>query len=363
MSIKRKRSDAIKGFPKDRLPTVSVIVPVYNERKVIPTRIKNLKDLNYPKDRLEVVFVDSGSVDGTADLIEQSAADAGLSIKLVQQGSRKGFNSAVIDGFAQTTGDLIIITGAESEFDPEALQLLVRHFADEHVGAVNGRQQIKNSQEGMSPKVEVAYRNIYDFIREAESCIDSPFDIKGEIAMARRSVVQRLVENSEMRYKGCIDACVSFQAKKDGYKTDYDPDAVYYELSPRSMRDSFKQQIRRAAVLIENMLAFKNLMFKRKYGAFGTLIMPAHFLMLVVLPYLLLFVSVAAVALIVLSPSNLLFPLIGVVGILGTFLLRSVQAFVKTQIALIAATLKLVFGTETQKFELLQSTRPTESEK
>lgn len=363
LSIKAKRSEKLRGFPKDGLPTVSIIVPVYNESKVISMRIKNLQDLNYPRNRFEVVFVDSGSVDGTADLIEHLARDANLSIKLVQQDSRKGFNSAVIDGFARTRGEIVIITGAETEFDPEALSFLVRHFADKTVGAVTGRQKIKNVQEGVSPKLEVAYRNLYDFIREAESCIDSPFDIKGEIAAARRSIVRRLVENSEMLHKGCIDACFSFQAKMDGYKTVYEPNAVYYELSPRLMRDSFKQQIRRAATLIQNMLVFKNMMLKRTFGAFGMLIMPAHFLMLLVLPFLFLFVSIATLSLVALYPSNYLFLSMVVLGLLVTALSRRAQAFVKTQIVLIVAIVKLLFGVETQKFERLQSTRPKESQK
>jgi len=361
LSIKAKRSKKTRGFPKDGLPTVSIIVPVYNESKVISTRIKNLQDLHYPRNKFEVVFVDSGSVDGTADLIESLARDTHLSIKLVQQGSRKGFNSAVIDGFARTTGDIVIITGAETDFDLDALNFLVRHFADQEVGAVTGRQRIKNVQEGMSPKLEVAYRNLYDFIREAESCIDSPFDIKGEIAAARRSVVKRLVENPEMLHKGCIDACFSFQARMDGYKTVYEPNAVYSELSPRLIRDSFKQQIRRAATLIQNMLVFKNMMLKRRFGAFGMLIMPAHFLMLLVLPFLFLFASFVTLALAALYPSNYLFLSIVVVGLLVIALSRIAQAFVKTQLVLIVAVLRLLTGVETQKFERLQSTRPKAS--
>jgi cellulose synthase/poly-beta-1,6-N-acetylglucosamine synthase-like glycosyltransferase len=147
----------------------------------------------------------------------------------------------------------------------------------------------------------------------------------------------------------------------DGLKTVYEPNAVYYELSPRSVRDSFKQQTRRAATLIENMLVFKNMMFKKRFGAFGMLIMPAHLLMLLILPYLFFIASFGALALASLCPSNYLFLLMAVVGLLAIVFSRTVQAFVKTQLALVAATLKLLRGVETQKFERLQSARPQQS--
>ena len=356
--IKAKRLKTSAISMGENLPTVSIIIPTYNEAQVIPRKMENLQELHYPRDKFEVVFVDGGSTDGTAELIEDLAKDSGLSVAIVQQGRRKGFNKAIIEGFAKTTGEIICITGAETEYDPEALSIMVEKFRDPRIGAVTGKQKIKNIDEGYSPKLEVAYRSLYDLLREAESCIDSPFDIKGEICAARRDVMAHLVEKPELSEKGCIDCCISFQAKTDGYKTVYEPRAAYYELSPKSIKDSFKQQIRRAATLIENMMAFKGMILNKKFGAFGMLIMPAHFLMLVILPFLLLIGSIGMVTLVVLDLSNHL--LLGIVGIivLATLLSSQLQAFLKTQVVLIIATLRLLIGTETQKFKRLSTTRP-----
>jgi biofilm PGA synthesis N-glycosyltransferase PgaC len=340
------------------LPKVSIIIPTYNEVQVIGKKLENLQLLNYPKDRLEIVFVDGGSADGTADLLGKLAENKGFFSKVVQQGTRKGFNNAVIEGFHNATGEIICITGAETEYDPEALNTMVRRFSDPSVGSVTGKQRIRNIEEGYSPRLEGAYRSLYDFLREAESCIDSPFDIKGEISAARRDIIAHLVKNPTLAKKGCIDCCISFQAKMDGYTTVFEPEATYYELSPRTIKDSFKQQIRRAATLIENMMAFKTIILKRRYGAFGGLIMPAHFLMLLVLPFLLFIGSIGMVLSVILNPSNYL--AMGLLGIavVALILLRQLQAFIKTQVVLLAALLKLLFGTETQKFARLATTRP-----
>lgn len=347
------RSSAIKEFP-----TVSMIIPVYNEARVIQRKMDNLQALNYPRDKLEVVFVDGGSVDGTAEMIENLAETKDLSIKVVRQGCRKGYNLAIVEGFAWSTGEIICFTGAEVEYEPNALLLMVQHFADPNIGAVSGKQTIRNIEEGLSPELEGAYRSFFDFLREAESNIDSPFNIQGEICAARRSICEHLVENEELFHRGCIDSCLSFQGKMNGYKTVYEPNAVFYELAPGSIRESFNQQIRRAATLIQSMMAFKGMILKRKFGAFGMLIMPAHFLMLVVLPFLFLVGSIGALAIFAFNP--LQYPILTaavVITVLATLFSKQIQAFIRTQVVLVITTLGMLFGIETQKFKRLPSTR------
>ncbi len=98
------------------------------------------------------------------DIIRSSARCLGIECKVVLQGARIGFNSAVREGFHQTTGDLIFITGTEIQYDSEAIRFIVQHFVDETVEAVTGGPVISNRDEGFSPKMEVAYRSLYDFV-------------------------------------------------------------------------------------------------------------------------------------------------------------------------------------------------------
>ena len=335
---------------------VSIIIPTFNEASAIRRRFDNIRDINFPKERLEVVFVDGGSTDGTTDLLRSLAKDASFDVRIISQTHRKGFNNAVIEGFGATSGDVICITGAETEYDSNALNSMLKHFANPEIGAVTGKQKVR-SQQGYSPKLEVAYRELYDVVREAESKIDSPFDIKGEISASRRSVMAHLVERPGLSQKGAIDTCISFQAKVDHYRTVYEPEAVYYERSPGSVLDSLHQQTRRAATLIENMLEFKGLILNRKYGCFGTLIMPAHLLMLVILPLLLLVGIVAVAGAIVLSSFDPILLLSSGVALVAIVLSSHLQAFFKTQLSLILAVIGSLIGIETQRFARIASTR------
>lgn len=355
--IKKVEINKIEFSNTKYLPGVSIIIPTYNEFNVVSSKMKNLQNLNYPKDKLEIIFVDGGSDDGTADQIDRLAKNTDLSIELVRQGSRNGFNNAIIEGFSKTKEEIVIVTGAETEYDSDALNFLMRHFSNPKVGAVTGKQRIKNVKDSLSPKLEVSYRGLYDFVREAESKIDSPFDLKGEISAARRSIWESLVKNSEISNKGAIDICLSYQAIKDGLKIIYEPEAYYYELAPRSLRELFKQRIRRAAVLIQGMLIFKDMIFRKKYGAFSMLIMPAHFLMLIILPFFFLTALIGYISLLLYAPSKFLYILMMCVGILMISLSKSLQAFIQAQIALVVTSIKFLTGIETQKFERLLSAR------
>jgi len=333
-----------------------MLVPVYNEARVISRKLDNLEAIDYPDGKLEALFVDGGSTDGTPDLIETDSGHRDFRLKVIRQGARKGFNSAIIEGFPEAKGEVICIPGAETEYDPQALNLMMRHFDDPKVGAVVGRQRISNLGEGMSPQLEASYRDIYTFLIEAESLIDSPFDIKGEICATRRNILARLIANPEFLRRGTIDTCVSFQGRIDGYRTAYEPQAVYYELSPRSVRESFKQGIRRGATLIQNMMIFKSMILNRRYGAFGMLVMPAHFCLLVILPFAFLAGVVGMIGMVIGGSMWALLLICG--GLLATILSRRLQALVKTQLVLLAANLRLLTGIETQKFERLESVRP-----
>jgi cellulose synthase/poly-beta-1,6-N-acetylglucosamine synthase-like glycosyltransferase len=340
------------------LPTVSFIIPVFNENKIIRKKIENLRDLIYPRSKLEIVFVDGGSTDGTEKAIMDSASGVDFNIKFKQQGRRMGFNRAVIDGFENSTGDIIFITGADTMYAPDVLKRIIPYFSDSRVGAVNGLQVIQNLDEGISPKHEHAYRGLLNFVKAGENNMDTQFDVQGEIVAARRIICEELVNNPDFRDKGCIDFCFFLQSRTDEYLSFFEPNAVYYEISPRSFRDSFKQRLRRAATLIQNMFIFRNVMLNKKYGLFGMLIMPAHFSMLIVMPYIFLFSLISFLLLGVFYFSNYIYLTILAIGLSSFLLSKTVQVFVELQLVLVMAHAKLMLGVETQKFEKIESARP-----
>ena len=337
-------------------PNVSMIVPVFNEGKIINSKIKNLLELNYPKSKLEVLFVDGSSTDNTPDIISGYTINHPF-ISLVRQESRKGYNAAVFDGFRKSTGEIIAITQADALYEPDALKYLIRHFRDPEIGVVTGKQVIINKNKGLATELESSYRRFYDFVRTAETRMDSPFDVKGEICAIRREICGHLLSgNPELLTRACVDCCLSCQARLEGYKAVFEPEARYYEHVTSTVKDRMKQQVRRGTILIESLLLYKKMLFNKKYGLFGSIVLPAHLFMLVILPWLFILGSISFLILFVTYPTNFL---IFLAIILFALLAKPklFLSFVQSQIALVAATVRVATARESQMIEQLPSTR------
>lgn len=245
-------------------PSVSLIVPVYNEEQIIDKKLENIEELIYPDGKFEVIFVDGCSTDETCKLITEYSQKSKKSIRLIRQEKRDGYTRAMIEGVVSSKGEIIVTTDAASYYYPDALQHLTKHFADPEIGAATGRQIVLGGEKELGPKLERSYRFFYDFMRKAETEIDSTPDSKGEILAVRHEICRSLFEKLCLSPNASFDSCVPYQAKLMGFRTVYDEQAKYYECSPRSFSDRTTQQIRRATLLIGAMLLFKSLPLNRK---------------------------------------------------------------------------------------------------
>jgi cellulose synthase/poly-beta-1,6-N-acetylglucosamine synthase-like glycosyltransferase len=288
------------------------------------------------------MFVDGGSTDSTRDMIERMKGD-GVNLVLVQQTRREGYNKAIIDGFRVASGSIISITGAETEFDANALGQLVKHFSRADVGAATGRMITRN-QQVFSGKLEKAYRDLYDFMRQGETLIDSCFDVKGELNAARREIVEKILEKPNITTKGSADTCFAFQSRMMGMRTVFEPKAVYWEDAPSIVRESFQQTIRRGHVHMEAMSLYKEMYFNPRLGLFGLLIAPAHLAMVILLPLVFGLGLVSLASLFVIDPSNPLAIILILLALAALVLSRHAQAFAKIQLSLIGAIVHSLLG-------------------
>lgn len=339
-------------------PYASLIVPTYNEEKIIRKKIKNIEELKYPKDKMEVVFADGCSTDQTVGIIQDCMKKSGKFIKLIKQNRRGGYNTGISEGILNSKGEIIVVTDAGAYHYPDALKHLVKHFKDSTVGAVTGKEIVLSSRKNeFGPKLEAVYRNFYDFMRIAETRMDSTPDSKGEILAIRRGVCMRVLAKLELSPNASFDSCVPYQAKLEGYRTIYEPRARYYEYAPSTFMDRMRQQMRRASVLIGSMLLFKNLFMKKKYNKFGLAIMPAHFIMLLILPWLFLSGSVCLLILTMMNPIWLALWTIPLTALLISKSRLFLLSFIQSQIALMIAALRVARYKKSLFIDTIPSTR------
>jgi cellulose synthase/poly-beta-1,6-N-acetylglucosamine synthase-like glycosyltransferase len=210
------------------LPHVAVIVTAYNEEAVIERRIENLKALDYPAEKLELVVTSDASSDRT----EALAAAAGAR---VIRNPRGGKVAAQDNAVRETSAAILAFSDANATWAPDALRLLVRNFADPDVAYVCGRLNIQTddgrNKEGLYWKYELA-------LRADESRIDSVTGGNGSIYAVRRE------DYVEVDPRFGHDLSLPYLMVQRGRRAVYEPEANAFEKATPTNEDEYRRKVR-----------------------------------------------------------------------------------------------------------------------
>ncbi|MEW6145837.1 MAG: glycosyltransferase [Thermodesulfobacteriota bacterium] len=227
-----------------RTPSVTIIIPTFNEEKVIAERVRNLDTLLYPRDLIQVIIVDSGSKDKTFELAKETVRASSLDHIVLRQEERKGKANAVNHAIQFAKGEIILVSDANALFEKDSIQQIVKPFADKKVGGAGGRFITLGAN--LVGKGEELYWSIEGKIREAESDIYSITNFSGEFNSFRKDLGILLDEKSLAE-----DFDLSLQIIEKGYRLVYVPEAVVYEPAVEHSHDLIKQKKRRAVGTIQ----------------------------------------------------------------------------------------------------------------
>jgi glycosyltransferase involved in cell wall biosynthesis len=262
------------------LPKMSVILPVYNEEKVISRKMENLLSLSYPKDKLEVIVVDGESSDKTVSIVDSIKDER---IILLKNKTREGVTQATKDGVRVSTGDVVVLTDTEALFNNDALELLAEDLENPQIGAITGVEVIVNPTENIVTQMEQTHRGFYNTLSFSESIVYSTSYFRGEFAAVRKSLFPVNIDSE----KGILDVGIAFSAIRMGYKAQCDQRIKFYGLATNRLNDRNRQKIQRATLNQECMLQNRDLLFAPNF--FGRVIFPSNFSIHIISPILFLF--------------------------------------------------------------------------
>lgn len=218
----------------DITPAVSMIIAAYNEAKSIGGKLDNIMLLDYPQECLEIIIASDGSSDGTDDIVRGYAAQGVKLLSLPRQGKAPALNAAV----AESTGDILIFSDANSMYAPDAIRALVRPFADPEVGGVAGNQTYFKSKQGGAAEGERSYWNFDQKLKQSQSQAGNAISATGAIYAIRRSLFQSVPD-------GVTDDFVtSTRVILQGYRLVFAPDAIAYESVAKSSGKEFGRKVR-----------------------------------------------------------------------------------------------------------------------
>ncbi|MDB5260695.1 MAG: hypothetical protein JWN37_926 [Candidatus Nomurabacteria bacterium] len=258
-------------------PLVTVAVPCWNEEKTLSATLDSLLALDYPKNKLEIIVVDDGSKDHTAEVAYEYAKQHGDIIKVFSK-ENGGKHTAVNLALKNSTGDFFGCLDADSFVAPQTLKTIISYFeAYPKTMAVTPCIHIKSPKTFVQRMQAVEYL-MGVFVRKAFGELDAIQVTPGPFSIFRKEVFSTIGEYRKAH--NTEDLEITLRMHKAQLKIMNSHKALVYTVGPATAKGFFYQRLRWARGFLENSLDYKELFFKKKYGNFGMFTLPMAFVFL-----------------------------------------------------------------------------------
>ncbi|MFJ8506994.1 bifunctional polysaccharide deacetylase/glycosyltransferase family 2 protein [Streptomyces avermitilis] len=255
---------------------VSVIVPAYNEKECIENTINSLVQSTHP---IEIIVVDDGSTDGTADLVEAMRIP---NVRVLRQ-ENAGKPAALNNGVRNASYDIVVMMDGDTVFEPDTVRRLVQPFANDEVGAVAGNAKVGNRDTVIGAWQHIEYvmgfnldRRMYDLLR----CMPT---IPGAIGAFRREAVLEVGGMSEDTLAEDTDITIAMH--RGGWRVVYEEHARAWTEAPGSLKQLWSQRYRWSYGTMQALWKHrKSLTDRGPSGRFGRVGMPLVVIFQIVTP-------------------------------------------------------------------------------
>lgn len=324
------RYKAIDSVGDEDLPTVTVIVPAYNEGKQVWATLMSLAESDFPKEKLQLLSIDDGSKDDTWHWMQEAKKQLGDRVSIYQQPKNMGKRHALYRGFNEGTGEIFVTVDSDSIVKEDTLRNLVSPFiTNEKCGAVAGNIRVLNNEQALLPRMlDVSFVLSFEFVRSAESSLNTVLCTPGALAAYRaKAVFACLPEWINQTFMGQPsdigeDRAMTNMILKQGYHVLFQRNAYAYTNVPEKYKGLYKMFIRWGRSNVRENIqmskyVFKNFREGNKTGARllffsqATKIVMSYpfliFMLFFVLTHPLLFLSSTLLSILILSTFPVIF--------------------------------------------------------
>jgi len=246
----------------DSFPFISLIIPAFNEEITIKKSIKSLIELNYPN--YEIIVVDDGSTDKTLQMAREFESSTVKVIHQHNQGKAKALNN----GMHNSKGEIIVTVDADTRLEKDSLKKISARFArNKKIGAVAGNVKVIPERSILNIVQGTEYTVGINLVRKAQSMLGCVMIVPGPIAALRREAIEKVECFSSDTFAEDFD--ITMEILEQGYKVEYEDDAISYTDAPKNLEDFMKQRRRWYRGMLQVLDKHRNLYFSIKHGIFG----------------------------------------------------------------------------------------------
>ncbi|MFD1613464.1 glycosyltransferase family 2 protein [Gelatiniphilus marinus] len=238
-------------------PEVTLFIAAYNEKDYVEAKMKNSLELEYPKEKLNIVWVTDGSDDGTPELLKKYP-----NTKVYHLDERNGKIGAMNRGMQFVKTPIVIFSDANTQLGKESVRRIVNLFSMPSVGCVSGEKRIiDKTADVASGAGEGLYWKYESALKKWDAELYSVVGAAGELFAIRTSLYRHVEQDTLLD-----DFMISLRVAQDGYTIQYDPEAYAIETASANVKEELKRKIRISAGGIQSVVRLSALLNIFKYG-------------------------------------------------------------------------------------------------
>lgn len=262
--------------PEENPEAVTILIAAYNEKDIVDAKMKNTEKIDYPKEKLNIVWVTDGSDDDSPALLKKYPG-----VTVLHQADREGKTAALNRAMKHIRTPFTIFCDANTMLHPNAIRHLMAEFRHPKVGCVAGEKRImKKTSESAAGSGEGAYWRYESFIKKLESNFYSVLAAAGELYAIRTSLYENVDKDIIID-----DFLISMNIARKGYRIKYSPKAFALESPSASIREELKRKIRIASGGIQTIVRIPSLLNMFKFGFLSFEFISHKFLRWVIVPF------------------------------------------------------------------------------
>ncbi|MDB4983910.1 MAG: hypothetical protein JWM20_89 [Patescibacteria group bacterium] len=266
------------GYRSDAdLPSVSIIVPCYNEERTVKKTILSLLALDYPREKLNVIVVDDGSKDSTWQVVQEFADNP--SVMLLQKKNEGSKFAALNFGLTYANTDIVGCLDADSSVDKMALRYSVSWFSRSDVYGVVPSMVIDSPKSIMQYMQKVEYE-LSTYLRQALHRMESIYVTPGPLTLFRKEVFDKLGPYREAHHTEDLE--IALRMHVAGMRIAQSKESLVYTHGPRTWPQLLKQRVRWTYGFLKNVQDYRKQIFSGELGDLSVFILPIGFISVIV---------------------------------------------------------------------------------